>query len=64
MFDPKHCTIDFALQTKIIKTSDTRLADDNFTYKDWSLGVYSKSRNLIISPEEAYKRERAIKKIH
>ena len=26
-------------------------------YKDWSLGVYSKSRNLLISPEEAYKME-------
>ena len=57
VFDPKHCTIDFALQTKIIKTSDTRLSDDNFTYKDWSLGVYSKARNLMIPPEEAYKRE-------
>ena len=57
VFDPKHCTIDFALQTKIIKTSDTRLADDNFTYKDWSLGIYSKARNLLISPEEAYKKE-------
>ena len=26
-------------------------------YKDWSLGVYSKSRNLLITPEEAYRRE-------
>ena len=57
VFDPKDCTIDFALQTKVIKTSDKRLADDNFMYKDWSLGVYSKARNLLISPEEAYKQE-------
>ena len=57
VFDPKHCAIDFALQTKIIKTSDTRLADDAFTFKDWSLGIYSKARNLLITPEEAYKRE-------
>jgi len=57
VFDPKDCTIDFALQTKIIKTSDQRLADDNFLYKDWSLGIYSKSRNLCVEPSEAYKRE-------
>ena len=57
VFDPKDCTIDFALQTKVIKSSDKRLADDNFMYKDWSLGVYSKGRNLLISPEEAYKQE-------
>ena len=57
VFDPKHCAIDFALQTKIIKTSDQRLTDDNFTYKDWSLAIYSKARNLLITPEEAYKRE-------
>tara|TARA_R110000751_G_scaffold249903_2_gene349514 strand:- start:58 stop:1686 length:1629 start_codon:yes stop_codon:yes gene_type:complete len=57
VFDPKQCTIDFALQTKIIKTSDTRLADDNFTYKDWSLAIYSKARNLLMDPDKAYKRE-------
>lgn len=57
VFDPKDAAIDFALRTKIIKTSDQRLVDDNFAYKDWSLAVYSKSRNLLISPEEAYKRE-------
>ena len=34
VFDPKDCTIDFALQSKIIKRSDKRLADDNFMYKD------------------------------
>ena len=59
VFDPKDCTIDFALQTKVIKSSDKRLADDNFMYKDWSLGVYSKARNLLITPEEAYKQEAA-----
>ena len=57
VFDPKHCAIDFALQTKIIKTSDQRLTDDNFTYKDWSFAIYSKARNLLIPPEEAYKKE-------
>ena len=50
IFDPKDCMIDFALQTKIIKQSDKRLADDNFTYQDWSLGIYSKSRNML-NPE-------------
>ena len=60
VFDPKHCAIDFALQTKIIKTSDQRLTDDNFTYKDWSLAIYSKARNLLIPPEEAYKKERLL----
>ena len=39
VFDPKNCMIDFALQNKIIKTSDNRLADDGFIYKDWSLGI-------------------------
>tara|TARA_R100000322_G_scaffold118579_1_gene76644 strand:+ start:1058 stop:2701 length:1644 start_codon:yes stop_codon:yes gene_type:complete len=57
VFDPKDCMIDYALQTKIVKRSDTRLSDDNFTYKDWSLGVYSKSRNLLMSPIECYKQE-------
>tara|TARA_R110000787_G_scaffold72057_1_gene160517 strand:- start:193 stop:1830 length:1638 start_codon:yes stop_codon:yes gene_type:complete len=57
VFDPKDAAIDFALETKIIKRSDQRLVDDNFTYKDWSLAIYSKSRNLLIEPEEAYKRE-------
>ena len=57
VFDPKDCMIDYALQTKIVKRSDKRLSDDNFTYKDWSLGVYSKSRNLLVSPEECYKNE-------
>ena len=52
VFDPKDCTIDFALQTKVIKTSDKRLADDNFMYKDWSLGVYSKARNLLINQKK------------
>jgi superfamily I DNA/RNA helicase len=57
VFDPKECMIDFALQNKIVKRSDKRLADDNFTYKDWSIGVYSKSRNMRIKPIEAYKKE-------
>ncbi|QGZ17633.1 ATP-dependent DNA helicase [Pelagibacter phage HTVC023P] len=57
VFDPKHCAIDFALQTKIIKTSDKRLADDSFAFKDWSLGIYSKARNLLSDPEEIYKKE-------
>ena len=57
VFDPKDCMIDFAIQNGIVKRSDTRLSDDNFTYKDWSLGVYSKSRNLLLSPIEGYKRE-------
>ena len=57
VFDPKDATIDFALNTKIIKTTDQRLVDDAFMYKDWSLGIYSKARNLLIQPEEAYKRE-------
>ena len=34
VFDPKDCMIDYALQTKIVKRSDKRLSDDNFTYKD------------------------------
>ena len=57
VFDPKHCAIDFALDTKIIKTSDERLNDDSFMYKDWSLAIYSKARNLLIKPEQAYKKE-------
>ena len=57
VFDPKDCMIDFALQTKIVKTSDTRLSDDNFIYKDWSLSIYSKARNLLQSPIETYKKE-------
>ena len=57
VFDPKNCAIDFALQNKFIKHSDSRLKDDNFTYKDWSLGVYDKARNMMIQPELAYKYE-------
>ena len=49
--------LDYALQAKIIKTSDKRLSDDNFTYKDWSLGVYDKSRNMMTDPVEIYKKE-------
>jgi len=57
VFDPKACMLDYALQAKIIKTSDKRLSDDNFTYKDWSLGVYDKSRNMMLDPVEVYKKE-------
>ena len=57
VFDPKDCMIDYALQTKIVKSSDKRLADDNFTYKDWSLSIYSKARNMLTNPTEVYKRE-------
>ena len=57
IFDPKDCMVDFALQTKIIKQSDKRLADDNFTYLDWSLGIYSKSRNMLSTPEAIYKKD-------
>ena len=57
IFDPKDCMVDFALQTKIIKQSDKRLADDNFTYQDWSLGIYSKSRNMLNTPQAIYKKE-------
>ena len=31
VFDPKNCMLDYAMEAKIIKTSDNRLADDNFT---------------------------------
>ena len=57
VFDPKACMLDYALQAKILKTSDQRLSDDNFTYKDWSLGVYDKSRNMMQDPIVTYKRE-------
>ena len=57
IFDPKDCMVDFALQGRIIKYSDKRLADDNFTYKDWSLGIYSKSRNMMKTPQVVYKKE-------
>ena len=57
VFDPKNCMLDYAMEAKIIKTSDNRLADDNFTYKDWSLGVYDKARNMLEDPKLVYKRE-------
>ena len=57
VFDPKSCMLDYALQAKIIKTSDKRLSDDNFTYKDWSLGVYDKSRNMMDDTIKIYKKE-------
>ena len=49
--------LDYAMEAKIIKTSDSRLADDNFTYKDWSLGVYDKARNMLQDPRLVYKKE-------
>ena len=57
VFDPKNCMLDFALQTKIIKTSDKRLSDDGFLYKDWSLGIYDKARNMMQDPKLVYKKE-------
>jgi superfamily I DNA/RNA helicase len=57
VFDPKDCMLDYALQAKIIKTSDNRLSDDNFQYKDWSLGVYDKARNTLQDPRLVYKSE-------
>ena len=57
VFDPKNCMLDYALQATIIKTSDARLSDDNFTYKDWSLGVYDKARNMLQDPRIIYKQE-------
>tara|TARA_R100001440_G_scaffold42249_1_gene61930 strand:+ start:9793 stop:11421 length:1629 start_codon:yes stop_codon:yes gene_type:complete len=57
VFDPKDCMLDYALQAKIIKTSDNRLSDDNFQYKDWSLGVYDKARNTLQEPQLVYKNE-------
>ena len=46
VFDPKDCMIDYALQNHIVKRTDSRLSEDDFTYKDWSLQIYSKARNL------------------
>ena len=57
VFDPKNCMLDYALQTKIIKTSDKRLSDDGFMYKDWSLGIYDKARNMLADPMLVYKKE-------
>ena len=57
VFDPKNCMIDFALQSKIIKSSDNRLAEDGFIYKDWSLGIYDKARNTMQDPILTYKKE-------
>ena len=57
VFDPKACMLDYALQAKIIKTTDSRLSDDNFLYKDWSLGIYDKARNMMEDPILVYKKE-------
>ena len=57
VFDPKDCMLDYALNANIIKSSDERLADDNYMYKDWSLGVYDKARNMMLDPELVWKLE-------
>ena len=57
IFDTKACMIDYALQNSFVKRSDSRLAEDNFTYKDWSLGVYDKARNMMQDPIRIYKQE-------
>ena len=57
VFDTKNCLIDFALQEKFIKHSDNRLNDDEFVYKDWSLGIYDKARNMMKDPVQVYKLE-------
>lgn len=57
VFDTKDCMLDFALQNKIIRTSDNRVDDDNFTYKDWSLAIYDKARNMMEDPVKVYKKE-------
>lgn len=45
------------MQEKFIKQSDNRLNDDDFVYKDWSLGIYDKARNMMRDPVEVYKLE-------
>ena len=57
VFDPKICMLDYALQAKIIKGSDKRLSDDGFMYRDWSLGIYDKARNMMEDPVLTYKKE-------
>ena len=57
VFDPQKCMIDFALDCKIIKDCDSRLDDDSFVYKDWSLQIYDKARNMMQPVEEIYRNE-------
>jgi superfamily I DNA/RNA helicase len=57
VFDIKSCMIDFALQESILKRSDNRLEDDEFIYKDWSLSIYDKARNMMEDPIKVFKRE-------
>ena len=57
VFDIKSCMIDFALQESILKRSDNRLEDDEFIYKDWSLSIYDKARNMMEDPIQVFKRE-------
>ena len=48
--------IDYALTNNFVKRSDNRLSQDNFTYSDWSLGIYDKARNLLEDPVLVYKK--------
>jgi superfamily I DNA/RNA helicase len=57
IFDIKNCMIDYALQESILKRSDNRLEDDEFIYKDWSLSIYDKARNMMTDPIKVYKME-------
>ena len=57
IFDTKDCMIDYALTNNFVKRSDNRLSQDNFTYSDWSLGIYDKARNLLEDPVLVFKRE-------
>jgi superfamily I DNA/RNA helicase len=57
IFDIKECMIDFALEETIIKHTDKRLDDEGFIYKDWSLSIYDKSRNMMRPPIDVYKEE-------
>lgn len=57
VFDTKDCMLDFAIQNKIIRSNDTRIDEDNFSYKDWSLAIYDKARNMMEDPIKVYKLE-------
>ena len=57
VFDPQRCMVEFALESTIIKSSDSRLDDDSFVYKDWSLHIYDKARNMMQPVEEIYRNE-------
>jgi superfamily I DNA/RNA helicase len=42
---------------KFLRSSDSRVDDDNFSYKDWSLAIYDKARNMMEDPVKVYKKE-------